>query len=69
MTFENPLGPKALLGLPIGQHISFKFKDDEGKDVIRSYTPITGDELPGSVTFVIKVYKAGVHPKFPDGGE
>ncbi|GMH58931.1 hypothetical protein TL16_g02720, partial [Triparma laevis f. inornata] len=69
VTFENPLGPKALLGLPIGQHISFKFKDDEGKDVIRSYTPITGDELPGSVTFVIKVYKAGVHPKFPDGGK
>lgn len=35
----------------------------------RSYTPVTGDETPGQVTFVIKVYKAGVHPKFPEGGK
>ncbi len=35
----------------------------------RSYTPVTGNETLGSVSFVIKVYKAGVHPKFPDGGK
>lgn len=35
----------------------------------RSYTPVTGDENLGVLTFVIKVYKAGVHPKFPDGGK
>lgn len=40
----------------------------EQKYLYRSYTPITGDETLGEVTFVIKVYKAGVHPKFPKGG-
>ena len=68
VTFENPDGPKAILGLPIGQHISFKFKNAEGKEVIRSYTPTTGDEKPGIVTFVMKVYKPNP-PKFPDGGQ
>jgi cytochrome-b5 reductase len=62
--------PKTKLGLPIGQHISLRFKDSStGKNVQRSYTPVTGDETLGEVTFVIKVYKAGVHPKFPDGGK
>lgn len=57
------------LGLPIGQHISLRFQDKTGKRHQRSYTPVTGDETPGKVSFVIKVYKAGVHPKFPDGGK
>ena len=61
--------PTTRLGLPIGQHISLKFVDKDGKGVQRSYTPTTGDETLGKVTFVIKVYKAGVHPKFPDGGK
>lgn len=57
------------LGLPIGQHITLRFTDKDGKKHQRSYTPITGDETRGEVTFVIKVYKAGVHPKFPSGGK
>jgi len=61
--------PKTILGLPIGQHITLRFVGDDGKAVQRSYTPVTGDETPGEVTFVIKVYKAGVHPKFPEGGK
>jgi cytochrome-b5 reductase len=61
--------PTMRLGLPIGQHISFRFTDKDGKNHQRSYTPVTGDETPGSVSFVIKVYKAGVHPKFPEGGK
>uniref|UniRef100_A0A7S4KE70 FAD-binding FR-type domain-containing protein n=1 Tax=Odontella aurita TaxID=265563 RepID=A0A7S4KE70_9STRA len=61
--------PKKLLGLPVGQHISLRFTDKDGKNHQRSYTPVSGDETPGTVTFVIKVYKAGVHPKFPDGGK
>lgn len=61
--------PTTRLGLPIGQHISLKFVDKDGKGVQRSYTPTTGDETLGKVTFVIKVYKAGVHPKFPGGGK
>lgn len=61
--------PSTKLGLPIGQHITLRFTDAAGKSHQRSYTPVTGDETPGSVTFVIKIYKAGVHPKFPEGGK
>jgi cytochrome-b5 reductase len=61
--------PKMKLGLPIGQHISLRFRDSNGKNHQRSYTPVTGDETLGEVSFVIKVYKAGVHPKFPEGGK
>lgn len=57
------------LGLPIGQHMTIMFKDAEGKTVQRSYTPVTGDETLGTVAFVIKVYRSGVHPKFPEGGK
>ena len=72
-TFALPNGPNGKLGLPIGQHITLKFTetlaDGSTKNHQRSYTPTTGDDTPGSVTFVIKVYKAGVHPKFPEGGK
>lgn len=61
--------PQTRLGLPVGQHISLRFTDKDGKNHQRSYTPVSGDETPGTVTFVIKVYKAGAHPKFPDGGK
>ena len=56
-----------VLGLPIGQHISLKFTDSEGKEIIRSYTPTSSDDDLGIVDFVIKVYYRNVHPKFPDG--
>jgi len=48
-----------ILGLPIGQHITFKYiekVDGEEKDVSRSYTPTTSDDEKGYVDFVIKVY-------------
>jgi len=48
-----------LLGLPIGQHITFKAKDADGKDFFRPYTPTTDDDTPGHVDFVIKVYPEG----------
>lgn len=67
-TFALP-SPNHKLGLPIGQHMTLMFKDKDGKGVQRSYTPVTGDETLGTVSFVIKVYKAGVHPKFPEGGK
>ncbi|KAF5827986.1 hypothetical protein DUNSADRAFT_18392 [Dunaliella salina] len=47
------------LGLPIGQHMSFLAKDENGKDIYRSYTPISDDQQRGSVDFVIKVYPQG----------
>ena len=47
------------LGLPIGQHITFKAKGADGKDFFRPYTPTTDDDTPGHVDFVIKVYPEG----------
>lgn len=58
-----------VLGLPIGQHISFKYKDAEGKDVQRSYTPVSSDDEIGYVDFVIKVYFRDTNPRFPEGGK
>lgn len=58
---------KTILGLPIGQHISLKYTDADGKEVLRSYTPTSSDDDVGIVEFVIKVYYKNVHPKFPDG--
>jgi cytochrome-b5 reductase len=60
--------PKHRLGLPIGQHIYLKANID-GEDVQRSYTPITSDDEAGYFELMIKVYYAGVHPKFPNGGK
>jgi cytochrome-b5 reductase len=51
--FELP-SPNAVLGLPIGQHISVAAEID-GKDVIRSYTPTTSDEDKGHFDLVVKV--------------
>ncbi|TFJ88425.1 hypothetical protein NSK_000774 [Nannochloropsis salina CCMP1776] len=58
-----------VLGLPVGQHVSLKYTDSEGKDVTRSYTPISSDDDLGYVDFAIKVYFANTHPKFPEGGK
>ena len=44
-----------VLGLPVGAHISFKATDEEGKLVMRPYTPVSDDTLRGFVDFVIKV--------------
>lgn len=59
---------KHVLGLPVGQHIQLSAMINE-ELVIRSYTPVTSDDDEGYVDLVIKVYKKGVHPKFPDGGK
>ncbi len=75
-TFALP-SKKHILGLPIGQHITFKYEEEVQlpgggrglKDVLRSYTPTTGDECPGIVCFVIKIYFAGVNDRFPEGGK
>ncbi|KHJ98393.1 oxidoreductase, FAD-binding protein [Oesophagostomum dentatum] len=57
-----------ILGLPVGQHVYLSAKID-GKLVVRPYTPVSGDDDPGYVDLMIKVYYRGVHPKFPDGGK
>jgi len=50
-----------VLGLPIGQHISLKYVDAEGKEVQRSYTPVSSDDDLGFVDFVIKVRMTNRH--------
>jgi len=58
---------KHILGLPVGQHLFIKLKSAAGETVMRAYTPMGCGE--GYVDFVIKVYFANVHPRFPDGGK
>ena len=72
-TFGLPT-PEHILGLPTGQHISLRYfetEKDSGdkRQVMRSYTPVSDNSTLGEVSLVIKIYKAGVHPKFPDGGK
>ncbi|KAK3942378.1 hypothetical protein QBC46DRAFT_457567 [Diplogelasinospora grovesii] len=60
--FELP-HPTSLLGLPIGQHISIGAAlpqpDGSTKDIVRSYTPISGDHQPGYFDLLIKSYPTG----------
>ncbi|XP_039032717.1 NADH--cytochrome b5 reductase 1-like isoform X2 [Hibiscus syriacus] len=49
----------ALLGLPIGQHMSCRGKDQNGEDVIKAYTPTTLDSDLGYFELVIKMYPQG----------
>lgn len=46
------------LGLPVGQHISISAVID-GKEVVRSYTPISNDDQLGSFDLLIKTYENG----------
>jgi len=65
--FELP-SPEHCLGLPIGQHIYLSARINDSL-VVRPYTPTTSDEDFGHMDLVVKIYKANVHPKFPDGGK
>jgi len=65
--FELP-SSEHCLGLPIGQHIYLSARINDGL-VVRPYTPTTSDEDLGHMDLVVKIYKANVHPKFPDGGK
>ncbi|KAK0710889.1 hypothetical protein B0H67DRAFT_516543 [Lasiosphaeris hirsuta] len=55
--------PSSILGLPIGQHISIGAAlaqpDGSSKDIVRSYTPISGDHQPGYFDLLIKSYPTG----------
>ncbi|RSL39859.1 NADH-cytochrome b5 reductase 1 [Fusarium sp. AF-6] len=54
---------KHILGLPIGQHISIGAPcvqpDGSTKEIVRSYTPISGDHQPGYFDLLIKSYPQG----------
>ncbi|KAK4106147.1 ferredoxin reductase-like protein [Parathielavia hyrcaniae] len=55
--------PTSTLGLPIGQHISIGAAlaqpDGTTKEIVRSYTPISGDHQPGHFDLLIKSYPQG----------
>ena len=52
--------PTDILGLPIGQHMSVAATlEGQSKEVMRSYTPISGDENPGYFDLLIKSYPTG----------
>jgi len=55
--------PNSILGLPIGQHISIAATlpqpDGTSKEIVRSYTPISGDHQPGHFDLLIKSYPTG----------
>mmetsp|Transcript_29048 Transcript_29048/g.43808 ORF Transcript_29048/g.43808 Transcript_29048/m.43808 type:complete len:261 (+) Transcript_29048:2-784(+) len=60
-------------GLPVGKHVVFNATfptkaEPNGDEVSRKYTPISEVSQRGTADFLIKIYRAGVHPKFPDGG-
>ncbi|KAE9367505.1 ferredoxin reductase-like protein [Stipitochalara longipes BDJ] len=58
----------SILGLPIGQHISIAatLPQPEGpnKEIVRSYTPISGDHQPGYFDLLIKSYPTGNISKY-----
>ena len=64
--FEMPEHDMSL-GLPVGNHVMFH-ANVGGEDIIRKYTPISDVHDKTFVDFVIKIYRKGVHPKFPEGG-
>lgn len=53
------------LGLPIGQHVSISAVIN-GKEVVRSYTPISNDEQLGSFDLLIKTYENGNISRYVD---
>ncbi|KNE58566.1 hypothetical protein AMAG_04130 [Allomyces macrogynus ATCC 38327] len=50
--------PDMTFGLPIGQHISIKARIND-KDVQRSYTPVSSNDLKGYFDLLIKSYPTG----------
>jgi len=58
----------SILGLPIGQHISIGAtlpqEDGTKKEIVRSYTPISGDHQPGHFDLLIKSYPTGNISKY-----
>jgi len=58
--------PNHVLGLPIGKHM-FISAPIENRLCMRSYTPITGNEVDGYFDLIVKVYKPD--PNFAEGGK
>lgn len=60
MLFRFGLPSKnSTLDLPIGQHLSIKFTNEEKQLVARQYTPTTDENTKGHLDLIIKVYPKG----------
>lgn len=57
-TFRLP-NPEDVIGLPIGQHVAVKATVD-GKQVTRSYTPVSNNLDKGILQLVVKIYPDGL---------
>jgi len=57
--------PTDILGLPVGKHVAVRAVID-GKEVVRSYTPISSEDTPGSFTLLIKTYENGNVSRYLD---
>jgi nitrate reductase (NAD(P)H) len=44
------------LGLPIGQHLFLRIKDENSQYVVRAYTPISGPSDKGMMRLLVKMY-------------
>lgn len=65
--------PDQEFGLHIGGHVIFYanvVNPETGKEeeIARKYTPTSTVHQKGYIEFVIKIYRANEHPKFPHGG-
>jgi len=69
--------PEQQFGLPVGKHILLRTgstnnnnndTNNDDKPVIRAYTPTSPPSTKGHFDLVVKVYFAGVEPRFPKGG-
>ena len=58
--------PDEVLGLPVGGHVFFHCKDENGEVISRKYTPISPVNERGRVIFLIKLYLPS--DDFPKGG-
>lgn len=63
-TFVFELPDNQVPGMNVASAVVFKavgegVKDDQGKDVIRPYTPVTSPDVAGHMDFLIKKYNGG----------
>ncbi|KIM31985.1 hypothetical protein M408DRAFT_64449 [Serendipita vermifera MAFF 305830] len=59
--------PDRPLGLPVGQHVFVRLKRKNGDVVQRAYTPVSLQDVKGSIDFLIKIYFPS--SEFPEGGK
>jgi NAD(P)H-flavin reductase len=51
-------------GVPVGNHITLKYKDESGQNILRSYTPVSSG--CGFIDIIVKIYQRT--EKYPEGG-